>query len=198
MAKDYGQRGNGGRQARPAPKHSSSKSSGLPGWVWMVAGLSIGLAIAAFVYISRPLQHESDADNHAAAVMDKPEKSGGKKEPLKLPPKEKPRFTFYELLPNQEVVVPKDVQSNPKSTGLADDGIYIIQVASYRTQKDADTQKAKLALLGIESRVEKVTIDNKDTFYRVRIGPDKNLAHVHTTMARLEENGIQGMLVKVK
>jgi cell division protein FtsN len=199
VAKDYGQRGSGGRQARPAPKsNGSKKSGGMPGWIWMVAGLSIGLAIAAFVYISRPLQHAEEGGNRAAVMPDKPEKSAGKKEPLKLPPKEKPRFTFYELLPNQEVVVPKDVQVSPKSSGSPDDGVYIIQVASYRSQNDADTQKAKLALLGIESRVEKVTIDNKDTFYRVRIGPDKDLAHVHTTMARLEESGIQGMLVKVK
>jgi cell division protein FtsN len=198
MAKDYGQRGNGGRQARPAAKRANTKGNGLPGWVWMVAGLSIGLAIAAFVYISRPLKREPDADNHTAAVMDKPAKSDGKKEPLKLPPKEKPRFTFYELLPNQEVVVPKEVQAGPKSQGSETDGVYIIQVASYRTQKDADTQKAKLALLGIEARVEKVTIDNKDTFYRVRVGPDNNLAHVHTVMALLDESGIQGMLVKIK
>lgn len=194
MAKDYGQRSSGGgRQARPANK-SGGRSSGMPGWIWMVAGLCVGLAVAAFIYISRPLQH-AQVENESTAVV--PAKPSGKKEAIKIPPKEKPRFTFYELLPNQEVVVPRDVQSGGKSIG-ADDGIYIIQVASYRTQADADTQKAKLALLGIESRVEKVTIDNKDTFYRVRVGPEKSLARVHMMMARLEENGIQGMLVKVK
>lgn len=195
MAKDYGQRSSGGRQARPASK--GGRSSGMPGWIWMVVGLSAGLAVAAFIYIGRPLQHAQTGDDGTAVMPDKPAKASGKKEAIKIPPKEKPRFTFYELLPNQEVVVPRDVQSSAKTIG-PDDGIYIIQVASYRSQSDADAQKAKLALLGVESRVEKVTIDNKDTFYRVRVGPEKSLARVHTTMARLEENGIQGMLVKVK
>lgn len=197
MARDYGQRGSGGRQARPR-RSSDSSGSKMPGWIWMVAGLAVGLAIAAVVYISRPLKAQADKDNVTAVVPDKPD--GKKAAPIKLPPKEKPRFTFYELLPNQEVVVPRDAQ---KPTGKAaatteDDGLYIIQVASYRKQADADAQRAKLALLGVESRVEKVTIDNKDTFYRVRIGPEKSLERVHTTMARLEENGVQGMLVKVK
>lgn len=197
MAKDYGQRGSGGRQARPASRNSG-RSGGMPGWIWMVVGLSVGLAVAAFIYIGRPLQHGQTEDDATAVMPDKPAKANGKKEAIKIPPKEKPRFTFYELLPNQEVVVPRDVQSSAQTIG-ADDGLYIIQVASYRTQADADAQKAKLALLGVESRVEKVTIDNKDTYYRVRIGPEKSLARVHTTMARLEENGLHDMVVtKVK
>ena len=49
-------------------------------------------------------------------------------------------------------------------------GQYLIQVGSFADVKEADAQKAKLALLGVESRVEKVTIDNSKTWYRVRIG----------------------------
>lgn len=196
MAKDYGQRGSGSRQASPVKKSGGSGGGRVPGWIWMVAGLSMGLAVAVFVYIGRPLS--PDADGATTMRPDKPGKTAGKKEPVKIPPKEKPRFTFYELLPNQEVVVPRDVAPAGKTTGTADNGLYIIQVASYRKQSDADSQRAKLALLGIESRVEKVTIDNKDTFYRVRIGPEKSISRVHTTMARLEENGMQAMLVKVK
>ena len=199
MAKDYGQRGSGSRQASPNKKSGSSGGGRVPGWIWMVAGLSMGLAVAVFVYIGRPLKQGPDADSTTAMMPDKSGKAADKKGPIKIPPKEKPRFTFYELLPNQEVVVPRDVQAPAgKTTGGQDDGLYIIQVASYRKQSDADAQRAKLALLGVESRVEKVTIDNKDTFYRVRIGPEKSIARVHTTMTQLEENGIQGMLVKVK
>lgn len=200
MAKDYGQRGSGGRQARPR-RSSDASHSGVPGWVWMVAGLCVGLAIAAIVYIKRPLKPTTDNDSITAVMPDKPDNQ--KKDPIKLPPKEKPRFTFYELLPNQEVVVPRDVQAPAGAKAGAastdDDGLYIIQVASYRKQADADAQRAKLALLGVEARVEKITIDNKDTFYRVRTAPERGLARAHTTMARLESNGLQQtMMVKVK
>lgn len=215
MAKDYAQRNKGGRrQARPASPRSASRNgprNGMPWWVGVVLGLSIGLAIAVIVYIARPASSSSKQGrpDAAATASDNngklnPQQTraalAGKKNVIKLPPKEKTRFTFYELLPSQEVVVPREqVQSASNNTSASDDdGLYLIQVASYRTQRDADALKAKLALLGIESRIEKVTIDNKDTYFRVRIGPEKSLASVHTITARLDSNNIESLVVKVK
>jgi cell division protein FtsN len=203
---DYAQRGSGGRsQTRPKGKGKSSGSQ--PGWIWMVLGLSFGLAIAALVYITRPAQpmpgqgvgktfmREESAGSKQSV---NPASATSKKEPIKLPPKEKPRFTFYDILPGQEVIVPDSITASAGKPMPGDDGLYVIQVAAYRTQEDADAQKARLALLGVESRIEKVTIDNKDTYYRVRVGPEKNLAKAHTLMARLEQNGVQAVLIKLK
>ncbi|TXH05773.1 MAG: hypothetical protein E6R07_02920 [Nevskiaceae bacterium] len=201
---DYAQRGGGRSQARPKGKGGRSGGS-LPGWIWMVLGLSFGLAVAAIVYITRPAQPlpgqalatKPSVVAEPAAPPAKPEATG-KPQPIKLPPKEKPRFTFYDILPGQEVIVPDNVTAPAGKALPGDDGVYVIQVAAYRTQEDADAQKARLALLGVESRIEKVTIDNKDTYYRVRVGPEKSLAKAHTLMARLEQNGVQGVLMKVK
>ncbi len=212
---DYAQRGNGRSQARSKGKGKSG--GGMPGWIWAVLGLSFGLAVAALVYITRPpqpmpgqvaQQSKVDEDQASSKGDDKNAsgaKASAKAEPLtnkkgaiKLPPKEKPRFTFYDILPGQEVIVPNSVGADAGKALPGDDGLYVIQVAAYRTQEDADAQKAKLALLGMESRVEKVTIDNKDTYYRVRVGPEKSLAKAHTLMARLEQNGIQAVLMKLK
>ncbi|MGH8539526.1 MAG: SPOR domain-containing protein [Stenotrophobium sp.] len=207
MAKDYAQRGGNRRQARP---RNGGARGAMPGWVWLALGLSLGLAVAAFVYIGRPAQPlpgqtaqgRDNAANAGESAQEKNPKSdtfaSSKRNVVKLPPKEKPRFTFYELLPSQEVVVPREEVQGAGKNGGADSGLFIIQVASYRGEPEADAEKAKLALLGIESRIEKVTIDNKDTYYRVRIGPDSSLAHVHTIAARLEANGMQAMVVKVK
>jgi cell division protein FtsN len=228
MARDYAQRSNGNR--RQTRSSSGKRGGGVPGWVWLIAGLSVGLAIAAFVYIKRPVDsthlipqaHEADDGDAAGADNARPaaRKGGGKAQGLPLPPKEKERFTFYEILKNQEVVLPNEAakSSQPPATpkpqtpanadgtppppatanASANSGSYIIQVASYRSQAEAEKQKASLALIGVEARIESVTIDNKDTFYRVRIGPDKNWQHVQQTMARLESNGIQGLLVKLQ
>ncbi|PTU31519.1 SPOR domain-containing protein [Stenotrophobium rhamnosiphilum] len=212
---DYAQRGNGRNQARSS-KGKGKGGSSMPGWIWMVLGLSFGLAIAALVYITRPPQpmpgqaaeqSQDNEDEVAAKGGDKntPDAKSsakadaqGKKGAIKLPPKEKPRFTFYDILPGQEVVVPSNVAAAAGKALPGDDGLYVIQVAAYRTQADADAEKAKLALLGMESRIEKVTIDNKDTYYRVRVGPEKSLAKAHTLMARLEQNGVQAVLMKLK
>ena len=201
MPRDYAHTEGNTRQATPRKNKGKGKSAGLPSWVWMFAGLSIGLAVAAFVYVSRPVAQPpaaTAADEAAPAA-----KSGKpvKQPPLTLPPKEKPRFTFYEILPSQEVVVPREdlPPKNSKQAAAAAPGEqYYIQVASYRAVSDAEKQKASLALLGAEARIEKVTIDNKDTYYRVRVGPEKDLAKAQALVSRLDDNGIQAMLVKVK
>ncbi|MFT4045719.1 MAG: SPOR domain-containing protein [Solimonas sp.] len=227
MSRDYAQRSTGSR--RPT-RSNSRRSGGVPGWIWLIAGLSFGLAVAAFVYIKRPVDnshlipqaHEGDGDGAASDGSGKPAPRKGPAKPpsLPLPPKEKERFTFYEILKNQEVVLPREAAKSPQppvtpkpqtpsnadgtpppspaANADANSGSYIIQVASYRSQTEAEKQKASLALIGVEARIESVTIDNKDTFYRVRIGPDKNWQHVQQTMARLESNGIQALLVKLQ
>lgn len=200
MARDYAQRSAGARrQARG--RSGGGPSSGMPGWVWLAAGLSVGLAVAAFVYVSRPpapaLMQAEPAEAEPAATPGK-KKNGA----IALPPKEKPRFTFYEILRDQEVVLPKEQAQASAPPGAppaaAGEGSFVIQVASYRAQAEAERQKAGLALIGIESRIETVTIDGKDTYYRVRIGPDSNWSRVQSTMARLDENGIDALLIKLK
>lgn len=208
---DYAQRGNGRNQARSS-KGKGRNGGSMPGWIWATLGLSFGLAVAALVYITRPSQPlpgqtmmvKTDAktsatdDGDDAKSSAKPGSASTKKGSIKLPPKEKPRFTFYDILPGQEVVVPNSVAAAAGKALPGDDGLFVIQVAAYRTQEDADTQKAKLALLGMESRIEKITIDGKDTYFRVRVGPEKSLSKAHTLMARLEQNGVQAVLIKLR
>ena len=201
MARDYAQRG--GPERRQTARRKGD--DGLPGWVWLFAGVSIGGALVAFHYIGKPMETrpESVSAAETAELPPKPDKPvvGGKKDAIVLPPKEKPRFTFYEILPSQEVVIPRDGGA-PKGAlaGAAPGEVYYIQVASYSDVAEAEKQKAMLALLGVEGRIEKVSIDdNKATYYRVRIGPDKSLTHAQSMMARLADNGIDGaMLIKVK
>ena len=188
MPKDFAHKNGGGRQT------SNGGRRGLPGWLWLIVGIALGFAGAVGYYISRPAQVEKVV----AEITDK--KDNGKKK-ITLPPKEPSRFAFYELLPKYEVVVPKE-SLKPKATATpapddAKAGQYLIQVGSFSDVKEAEAQKAKLALIGIESRVEKVTIDNSKTWYRVRIGPEKDQRAVETVLARLEENDIKAVVMMV-
>ncbi len=199
MARDYAQnsRGGGRKQTRG---RSGGGGGGMPGWVWLIFGLAIGLAVAAFVYIKRPSSTMMAAEHASPAAAEQEEDAKPKKpsrEALKLPPKEKPRFTFYTLLPSEEVVIPRDDKEAAKAAA-GDGSSYIIQAGSYRDREEADKQKATLALLGAESRIETVTIDGQSTFYRVRVGPLKDFGKVQILSSRLEDNGIPAMVVKVK
>lgn len=189
MSKDYAHRGNGQRQ---------TSGGGMPGWLWLIVGVALGFAGAAGYYISRPA-----ADARVAAGADGgKDKADGKKK-ITIPPKEPSRFTFYELLPDYEVVIPKEALKNGKPVPAIADaqpasaGRYLIQVGSFKDRGEAEQQKANLALLGVESRIEKVTIDNKQTWYRVRIGPERDQRRVENILARLEENDIKALVMMV-
>jgi cell division septation protein DedD len=188
MGKDFAQRGSGGRQAT----HGRS----MPGWVWMFVGIALGAAGVAAYYVTRPARATADV---AVDTLDDHGKAGAHKK-ITIPPKQPSRFAFYELLPNYEVVVPKDsVKSGqkPQQPALAQPGEYLIQVGSFQTRKEADQQKAKLALLGVESRIEQVTIDNQRNWFRVRIGPERDADKVQQLVSRLEENQIEALVIRV-
>jgi cell division protein FtsN len=189
VSRDYAQR---------TPRRSQTRGhSRLPSWAWLAFGLSVGLAIAAFVYIARP----APAPAAVPAVAAEPPPPKAVRRPagqLPLPPEEEERFTFYKDLKNQRIYIPRDERpppAKPRAPADAAEPLYLIQVASFREPAEADREKARLALLGVEARIEKVTVDDRDTYYRVRVGP-MSTGRAHTTLGRLQENGIQGMLVK--
>lgn len=109
------------------------------------------------------------------------------------------RFDFYEMLPQFEVVVPEvetAARGPTRARPVEEPGSYILQAGSFRTHADADRLQANLALLGIEARIQRVTIDD-DVFHRVRIGPITNLDTLNRTRKQLRDAGIDAMLMKV-
>src|SRR3546814_20664090 len=70
MSRDYAQRSNGKRPQTRKSKGSRRGSSGVPGWIWLIAGLSFGLAIAAFVYLRQPTS--SPLSPHAGREQTQP------------------------------------------------------------------------------------------------------------------------------
>jgi cell division protein FtsN len=79
----------------------------------------------------------------------------------------------------------------------ADPFDYLVQAGAYRTSADADAQKAKLAMLGLDAKVSERDQAGR-VVYRVRMGPfsDKNAAERSRT--QLESNGIENTLVRVQ
>jgi cell division protein FtsN len=172
MGKDYANRGNG--------KKDSNK--GLPGWVWAFVGLTAGLLVATSLYLRKPLPQSGRA---------LPE------EGVEMEPEEDSRFDFYEMLPNYEVKVPAGSIKTPPPNATQAPGAYVIQAGSFRTFDDADRLKASMAMLGVESHIEKSAPDtNGHTWYRVRTDPEKNLAVVNEQLRLLRENRIEGVLIK--
>ena len=113
----------------------------------------------------------------------------------------KPVFDFYTVLPEYETVVDEkqfihDVQKPAKPQEK--DSTYVLQAASYSSFKDADKLKAKLALNGLNSRIEKITVEGKGQFYRVRLGPYSSTATKKDVVKRLGTLGIKPLHLKVE
>lgn len=74
---------------------------------------------------------------------------------------------------------------------------YFIQVGAFRTAEDAQAQRAKLSLSGIETRVSEREQSGR-TVYRVRVGPFDKREEADAAKARLDSAGIETALVRVQ
>ena len=75
------------------------------------------------------------------------------------------------------------------------EGPYIVQVASFKSMKDADGLKAKLLLGGFQPVVQSVVISGEEKRYRVRLGPYPDRASLDAARGELRANGYDNPLV---
>jgi len=96
------------------------------------------------------------------------------------------------------VVVPEEDPRKPATPTSNSPGTYYLQVGAFRQMPEADSRKAELAMLGIVSSIQTVTIDPGNTWHRVRIGPVKDMRQLDRTKRQLQENNISFVTLKEK
>jgi cell division protein FtsN len=143
-------------------------------------------------------------------------------------PRPKPTFDFYDLLSQEEVVVPAEREPEPvplpepgqqpfaapppvaKATPpapapeatpapRADAGAngYVLQVGSFRRTSDAEQLKAQLALQGIQTSIQTVTIDSGQTYHRVRTGAYAK-SDANAVRAQLRSSGHSPLMMRAQ
>ncbi len=114
------------------------------------------------------------------------------------------RFDFYTMLPaltdnkgNKEArpVEPKKPEASSPAKAEPAKKAWL-QAGAFQNEQDADNLKAKLALVGIEARIQTLEIPNKGLWHRVRIGPFSQAADLDKTRVQLRGNGIESTVVK--
>ncbi len=161
----------------------------------MVGGLAVGLSVALWVYIQdrKPGAIPARAAPAAKATASKKPATTSEADT------DDDGFDFYKMLPRFEVVIPeREGRAAPDSRAAAVDepGTYVLQAGSFQTYADADRRKAELAMYGIESRIQRVTID-EDEWHRVRIGPVADLTELNDLRATLRNAAIEVLLIRV-
>ena len=74
---------------------------------------------------------------------------------------------------------------------------YILQAGAFGASGDAETTKAKIALLGLSARVESAQIGGK-TVYRVRMGPYGSASELAEAKQKLSSGGLPAMAIKAQ
>ena len=168
----------------------------MPGWIWLLIGLGIGLVIAGGIYVSDRRPPATDLNRPSPPAVDS---RINEQSPVDMEPDPASRFSFYEMLPNFEVVIPEeDLNAVPDSRAGAElvPGVYVLQAGSFSNFSDADRMKAELALLGIVSNIQKVSVDDK-TYHRVRVGPVDQLAQLNLLRKQLRDASIEALVIQV-
>ena len=205
MPRDYKHRAQSKRRRQPSPV------------AWFVAGLLVGVAGVGLAWLKWA---PAPAVSRPASVTPPPApkaESAPPSRPSDAPP---PRFEYYSVLPEMEVVIPPEVLRPQKppppppasvpelpgqdtaparvaATPASGEAVYLLQLGSFRNTGDADRLKASLALLGITARVEKVTIDDKGTYYRVRSGPYSR-DQAYSLHNSLKGNSVDSLIVRAR
>ena len=208
-------------------KSQAKRSGGTPTWVWLLMGILIGaLSISAWLLRDRwqtghSLLPQPNPDAQA------PASSGdeGLADDAAPAEKPKPKYDFYTLLPEKEVVIPdaelaeqaraearkaapKPAPSAtdaapaatpaPADAAATDGSRYLIQAGAFRDNAEAEALKAQIALTGEVARVESAQI-NGSTVYRVRMGPYASAGSLAAAKQALTSHGITGaQAIRVK
>ena len=162
-------------------------------------GLAAGLLVALIVYVG----------DHRAGP--------GGVEPLPTPRHAAPRtadsadagrdgaeaasggYDFYEGLPKFEVVVPEKEHGAhvDAAARIERPGTYFLQAGSYRNEADAERVQAQLARQNISANVQRVQLD-ADVWFRIRIGPIKDLAQLNRVRQQLQAAEIVSLVIRVE
>ena len=193
--------------------------------VGLVFGLLLGLALALGValYVTKvPLPFinkvpQRTAEQDAAEVernrnWDPNAPLGGKPAARAAPSAAAPGApaapappTAKALAPAATAAVPAASAARPAAAAAAskplkpgtDPLIYFAQAGAYTRADDAEAQRAKLALLGMDAKVSERDQSGR-TIYRVRVGPFDARSQADAMLEKLQAAGVDSSLVRVE
>lgn len=196
------------------PQRKSGGGTLLGIFIGLVVGVSIAFGVVWYLNKS-PLPFQNKYEGAPKSDKDKPTLgANGTPTPVPLPgkpgdkPADRQRFEFYGILEGKQpgapatapvtatapaVAVAPAVEAKPAPTE-----IFFLQVGAFQKAGDADNLKAKLALTGLEASVQEVSIPEKGTMHRVRVGPFRDPEEMNRARTLLSQGGVQGTVIKQK
>ena len=191
MSKDY---------KRPEPTARGGSSQLLVGiLIGLVLGLGIALGVAWYINkMPNPFLTRTPPAKLEPA-KDAPPAPAKAEEKMARAPDSKPRFDFYKILPGtEEPLTDQQAKSTQQQSTTATRETFFLQAGAFQNAPDADNLRARLALLGIEARIQTATLPDKGVWHRVRVGPYTSVEELGRTRDTLKQNGVETTLIKVR
>lgn len=185
-------------------------------FIGLVVGVGIAFGIVWTINKTPlPFQDKAPRTEHKDQTNGQP-RSGQAPQPLPGKPgdpvTEKPRFEFYKILPGEQQATPQGVvpaPATPPPTPAAPEKApvvpapaaaeqFFLQAGAFQKTQDADNLKARLALLGLEVGVQEVSVPDKGTMHRVRVGPFASSDEMNRVRNQMSQSGIQATPIKIR
>ncbi len=199
-------------------RKNSSQSNGRSGGgtlIGMFIGLVLGVCIAAGIvwYINRAHSPFVNKQRPEAPPIPLSGKAGEPVQPLPLAgkpgdPMSQKRFDFHDILTGKSEGLPENGAAEKKTATNQNEKPeskpaeakelkqpLLFQAGSFTSPQDADNQKMRLALLGVEASILQVMVQDK-IFYRVLVGPYTRNEEANRVRSELAKNGIDVILIK--
>lgn len=183
--------------------------------IGVVVGLGAALAVAVYVtkvpipFVDRgstrsadqdavESQKNKDWDPNAPLYGKNPAKPGGVMPAPGTSPADTPvELPKGELKPAVTADPLGDLAKARASADTADPFRYFVQVGAFRTAEDAESQRAKLSLSGVEAKISEREQAGR-TVFRVRVGPFDRRDEADQTKEKLDAAGLETALVRVQ
>jgi cell division protein FtsN len=195
MATDYK------RRAEPRPSKGRT-----PCWIWFTSGLMLGVFACGLAWLKLDPRGPIQTQQVPGLPAQRPAPRRAEPVAPKAPP---PRFDFYTILPETEVLVPQQqprpapaipaapaAAEQPQVAAPASADSYLLQAGAFSQRADAERLRASLALLGVEAEIQAGQGSDRQRVFRVRSGPYPSRAAVERARANLKRNGINSIAIK--
>ncbi|WP_246210999.1 SPOR domain-containing protein [Vogesella oryzae] len=109
------------------------------------------------------------------------------------------RFDFYKILPGKQEALPSTGKGTSDASGDSNVAVQrlFLQAGAFQSESEADNMKARLALMGVEAKIQSLSMPDKGLMHRVRIGPFERQDELDALRARLRQDGIEVSVVKL-
>ena len=154
----------------------------------------------------RPATAASDAATPATAPapaaaasgkVARPADSAAPAAPVAAPPAKPEARAASAADPLGDLAKSRAAPASAPAAATADPFVYFVQAGAFRTPEDAESQRAKLGLIGVEAKITEREQSGR-TVYRVRVGPFDSKDAADRVKERIDGGGIEATLVRVQ